>query len=131
MQHKMKEIVFLNGRFLPLKEAKISALTPGVLYGWGLFESMRSYDNRIVYFDQHLKRIKDSSKLTDLKFSYSIAELEEIIRRLVKINGFKDSYVRLSLWKTDLRTDILIFVKKYKPYTPNGYKKGFRACISP
>jgi branched-subunit amino acid aminotransferase/4-amino-4-deoxychorismate lyase len=125
----MKDTVFLNGKFLSAKLARLSALSPGFLYGWGLFETMRSYDNEIVYFDQHLKRIKESSRLIGMRFNYSSVQLKEIVRKLVKINCFKDSYVRLSLWKTDSGADILVLVKKYRPYPSNDYKKGFRACI--
>lgn len=129
--HKMKEIIFLNGEFIPQVEAKVSVLTPGFLYGWGLFETMRSYHNRIVYFTQHLIRIKNSCKLMDMKFPYSQAKLKEIIKRTVKINGFKDAYVRLTLWKSDSGTDILIMVRKYQPYSSKKYQNGFRVCICP
>ncbi len=126
----MKQIVFLNGKFIPQEEAKLPVSTPGFLYGWGLFETMRAYNKKIVYFDEHLKRLKKSARLLDIRCPYPLAELKDIIQRIVKINGLKDAYVRLTLWKCEKGTDILVMVKKYQPYTPEKYKKGFRACIS-
>jgi len=126
----MNEVVFLNGKILPLKEAKISISTPGVLYGWGLFETMRSYNNKIVYFNQHLKRIKDSSRLLGIKLSYSMDRLKDIIKQAVKINCFRDSYVRLTVWKSNSGADILVVVKKYHPYSSEKYKRGFQVCLS-
>lgn len=126
----MEEIVFLNGRFIAKDEARLSLFSPGFLCGWGLFETMRAYNNKIVYLDSHLKRIKRSCQLIKIKFPYSLSQLKEIIQRAVKINGFRDAYVRLTLCKSDSATDISVIVKKYKPYPSFKYKQGFRTCIA-
>ena len=126
----MQETVFLNGRFLATAEARLSALTPGFLLGLGLFESMRSYNGKIVYLDEHLGRIKGSAKLIGIGFPFSFSKLKEIIKKTVQINGFKDTYVRLTLGKAQKGTDILLVAKKYQPYPRQKYKKGFRAAIS-
>lgn len=127
---KMKEIIFLNGKFILPEQAKVSVLSPGFLYGWGLFETMRSYHDKIIYFDEHLIRIKDSSKLIGMKFSYSLGKLKQIIKQAVKLSGFPDAYVRLTLWKSDSGIDTLIIARKYRPYPKAIYKHGFCAGIS-
>jgi branched-subunit amino acid aminotransferase/4-amino-4-deoxychorismate lyase len=126
----MEEVVFLNNKFLPVKEVGLSALSTGVLNSWGVFETMRSYNQRIVYFEEHLKRIKNCSKLIAIKFPHSLNKLKKIIRQTIKINGFKDAYIRLTLWKSEQRTDTLIIVKKYNPYPAQKYIKGFSAGVS-
>jgi len=126
----MKEIIFWNGRFIRQDEAQAPILTPGFLYGWGLFETMRSCNNKIVYFHRHLSRIKNSCKLIGLEFPYSIDKLKRIINRTVKINGFSDAYVRLTLWKSKKCTDVLVITKKYRPPSFQRYRNGFRASIS-
>ncbi len=126
----MQEIIFLNGNFVPRQEAKVSILTPGFLYGWGLFESMRAYNKKIVYFDAHLKRLKKSAKLLDIRCPYALAGLKEIILRAIEINGLEDAYVRLTLWKSEKGTDILVVAKKYQPHTPGKYKRGFSTRVS-
>ena len=126
----MKTTIFLNEKFIPQEEAKLPVLTPGFLYGWGLFETMRAYNNRIVYFDGHLRRIKNSCVLFKMRFPYSMDKLKEIIQRTIKINGFSDAYVRLTLWKSDRGIDTLIVARKYQPYPSKKYRTGFKACIS-
>ncbi|OGX40156.1 MAG: hypothetical protein A2984_02740 [Omnitrophica WOR_2 bacterium RIFCSPLOWO2_01_FULL_41_12] len=126
----MKEIVFLNGKFISKDEAKLSVLEPGFLYGFGLFETMRAYQKKIVYLGAHLKRLKNSCKLIALKCPYSPDKFKRMIKETVKINGFSDTYVRLTLWKSKAGTDILITAKKYQPYSPQRYIKGFSARIS-
>jgi len=131
MRHnETREIIFLNGKFIPAKEACLPVLTLGFLYGWGLFESMRAYDNKIVYFDEHLKRIGKSAKLMDIKCPYAPARLKGVIHEAVKISGFKDAYARLTLWKSENGADILVTVKKYRSYPSRKYKEGFHAFIS-
>ena len=108
----MKITIFLNGKFIPEEQACVPILTPGFLYGWGLFETMRAYNKKIVYFDKHLERLKRSAKLLDIRCPYPLIKLKEIIHEAVKINGFRDAYVRLTLWKCEKGTDILVMVKK-------------------
>jgi branched-subunit amino acid aminotransferase/4-amino-4-deoxychorismate lyase len=127
---KLKEIIFLNGKFISQKEAKLSVLTPGFLYGWGIFETMRAYQKKIVYFDTHLERIQNASKIMEIKFPYALKKLKKIIQTTLKINGFTDAYVRLTLSKSKKGTDTLIMVKKYQPPSKQKYRKGFSAYIS-
>lgn len=127
----MKEIIFLNGKFLSPHEAKVSVLSPGLLYGWGLFETMCSRNNRIVYLDAHLKRIKDSSKLLHINFTYPKGKLKKAIKEVVKINRLKNAYVRLTIWKNpDNKTDVSIIVKKYKSLPDKKYNQGFSCMVS-
>lgn len=125
-----KEIVFLNGKFLGVDEAKLPVSIPGFLYGWGLFETMRFYNYKIVYLDEHLKRIKNSCKLIEMGFPYSIDKLKVIIKKTIKINSFSDAYVRLTLWKSKKSTDVCVITRKYQPPSFRKYRNGFRACVS-
>jgi len=111
----MKETIFLNGKFFTPDEAKVSVSSPGLLRGYGLFETMRAYQEKIVYFNQHLERIKDSCKLIGMQFPYSLDKLKKIIREAVKISALKDAYLRLTLWQAAARTDVLLVVKEYRP----------------
>lgn len=126
----MREKAFLNGKFIPLKEAKISILDPGFLCGFGLFESMRSFNNKIVYFDQHLNRIRDSARLIDLRMPCESNKLKKIIKKTVTSNGFKDTYVRLTLWKSETGLGISVVARNYQPYSAEKYRAGFSTGIS-
>lgn len=126
----MKETIFLNGQFVDSKEAGISVLTPGFLFGYGLFETMRAYRNRIVYFDMHMKRILQASRLIGIKPYYNEGELKAVINKAVQLNGASDSYVRLTLWKSDGKAGILVIVRQYLAFSPKKYLAGFRGCVS-
>lgn len=126
----MKEIICLNGKFLPIEQAKLSVLTPGFLSGYGLFETMRAYNHKIVYLKAHLKRIKTASGLLGLKFPYSMEKIERFIDETVKLNGFSDSRVRLTLWEGLTQTEVLIIVSKYHSPCAEKYKSGLRLIVS-
>jgi len=129
----MEKIVFLNGKFLPQSQAgPAAAATPDLLYGWGLFETMRWCNNKIVHFDRHLRRIKDSSGFLAINFPYPLARLRKHIEETVKINGFCDACVRLTILKKSGKiTDTLITVKKYLPFSIAKYRQGFSCAVSP
>lgn len=127
---RMQEIIFLNGKFLPKRQALISPLEPGFLYGFGLFETMRWRNDMIVYFDAHLKRLDESRKLLGIERAYPQTKLKDIIRKLVNTNGLPDACVRLTLSKREKGTDILITARRYRPYSRLEYKRGFSTCVS-
>lgn len=126
----MGEVIFLNGKFLAVKDAKISVLEPGFLYGWGVFETMRSYNNIILHFDEHLERIQKSAKFLSIGFPYPHSKLKAIIQEAVKISGSSDCYVRLTLWKKEPGAGVLIMVRKYIPHSERYYKRGLGAAIA-
>lgn len=124
----MQESIFLNGKFIKKEEARISAFSPGLLYGWGLFESMRCYHRKIIYFQQHLGRLKTACCALDIDFT--LTKIKGIILEAVKNSGADDAYVRLTIWKTPSGRDILVLAKPYHPYPLKKYNSGFRAYVS-
>ncbi|MBU1125379.1 MAG: hypothetical protein KKC84_05095, partial [Candidatus Omnitrophica bacterium] len=64
---KKSPIVFFNGKYILREETKLSATSVGLLSGWGVFESMRSYKNAIVCLDAHLERLKNSSRFCGIR----------------------------------------------------------------
>jgi branched-chain amino acid aminotransferase len=126
----MKEIIYLNGEYFTIKEANISVLSPGLLCGMGVFETVRSYNKKIVYLDEHLKRLNNSCKLIGLKLKLSPANLKNVIKKTVEGNCLKDAYVRLTVWKSLSGVDISVIAKKYDVYPSVKYKAGFLAGVS-
>lgn len=121
--------VFLNGEYILRDNAGVSMLEPGYISGFGLFETMRSYHGKIIYLMAHLERINKSCRMLQIKFPYSPQKMERIIRHTVRINGFKDAYVRLTVWKKEKGSDLLVVTNEYKPYSARIYARGFRASI--
>lgn len=126
----MEEIVFLNGKYMPLKEAGVPVSDPGFLLGYGVFETMRSFNNKIVRLREHLVRLKNSCGLLGIDLNWTLPQLQSAIQKTCALNGFNDTSVRLTLWRAFGGTGVLILAKKYIPYPVIKYKTGFSAGIS-
>lgn len=62
-------ICFLNGRYLPTRDATIPVLDRGFLFGEGLFETWRTYRGQPFAVEEHLARIKRSARALAIPFN--------------------------------------------------------------
>ncbi|MCR4419578.1 MAG: branched-chain-amino-acid transaminase [Clostridia bacterium] len=88
-------IVYLNGEFLPVEEARISVFDHGLLYGDGVFEGIRAYNGRVFRLREHLDRLYDSARSIALDIGLSKDEMSEVVLETVRRNRLRDAYVRL------------------------------------
>jgi D-alanine transaminase len=86
-------MVFLNGRFLPLEEAKVPVLDRGFIFGDGVYELVPVYSRVAFRLDEHLARLERSLAETRIRNPYSRREWREIIYRLVDAQPFEDQGV--------------------------------------
>ena len=63
----MTGTVFLNGRLIPANRARVSVFDRGLLYGDGLFETLRAYRGRVFALDAHLARLRVSATFLQLR----------------------------------------------------------------
>jgi D-alanine transaminase len=85
--------VYLNGRFLPLDDAKISVLDRGFIYGDGVYELIPVYHRQPFRLRQHLARLQRSLDGIRLANPHTDTEWESIIRELVARTPFDDQGV--------------------------------------
>ena len=90
----MELLVYVDGKFLPQSEAKISVFDHGLLYGDGVFEGIRAYNGRIFKLEQHVNRLFHSAKAIDLKIPHTKEEMADIILETCRKNGMKEGYLR-------------------------------------
>jgi D-alanine transaminase len=86
-------IVYLNGDFLPLEDAKISVLDRGFIYGDGVYELVPVYRREPFRMAEHLARLQRSLDGIRLPNPHSAVEWEAIIRALVAKQEFADQGV--------------------------------------
>ncbi|MDY6916498.1 MAG: aminotransferase class IV [Chloroflexota bacterium] len=93
----MAGVVYLNGRLMPADEARVSPLDRGLLYGYGLFETVRSYGGRVFRLDRHLARLMGGAETLALASGLDPAQLEQAMYRTVEANGLADARIRLTV----------------------------------
>jgi D-alanine transaminase len=86
-------MVFLNGKLLPIEEAKIPVLDRGFIFGDGVYELVPVYSRVAFRLDHHLARLERSLAETKIRNPYSRAQWRDIIYRLVDAQPFDDQGV--------------------------------------
>ncbi len=90
------KIVYLNGEYLPLNEAKVSVLDRGFLFGDGVYEVIPAYSGKLFLFQEHLDRLNNSLKLIQLPILYNKQEWLDILTPLLTDNRAQYIYLQIT-----------------------------------
>lgn len=90
-----EQVVYLEGAYVPLSEAKIPVMDHGLLYGDGIFEGIRAYGGRVFRLDDHMKRFQSAARAINLELPLSIEEITSIVLETCRRNDIVDGYIRL------------------------------------
>jgi D-alanine transaminase len=86
-------MVFLNGAFVPIDEAKVPVLDRGFIFGDGVYELVPVYSRVPFRLDEHLARLERSLAEVRIRNPYSRGQWRDIIYRLVDAQEFEDQGV--------------------------------------
>ena len=93
---KAKELtIYLDGKFVPEADAKVSVFDHGLLYGDGIFEGIRFYNGRVFKLEEHLERLWDSARSICLEIPIGRNEMTEALLETIRQNGLREGYIRL------------------------------------
>ncbi len=81
--------VYLNGKYLPLDQAKISVLDRGFLFADGVYEVIPAYGGRLLRVDEHMQRLQNSLDAIRLQNPLSKQQWLEIFQSLIEANPNK------------------------------------------
>jgi D-alanine transaminase len=85
--------VFLNGKFMPIEEAKVPVLDRGFIFGDGIYELVPVYSRAPFRLEGHLARMERSLSEVGIANPYSRAEWTRIIEQIVEKQPFDDQGV--------------------------------------
>ena len=92
--------VCLNGAILAADEAKIKVTNRAFRYGDGLFETIRMFDGRAIFFDLHWQRLQDG--MTQLGFDSPPNFREQLTEGISKLTENQGNYrIRIQVWRAD------------------------------
>ena len=97
------ERMWLNGKLVPPSEARLEFLTPALHYGVAAFEGIRSYGTArgpaIFRLQDHLERLVHSARVLGWReLPFSIEELAQGCRDVVRASGYQECYIRPLIW---------------------------------
>ncbi|NGO54407.1 branched-chain amino acid aminotransferase [Allomesorhizobium camelthorni] len=96
---QLEGFIWMNGEFVNWADAKIHVLTHGLHYASAVFEGERAYGGEIFKLTEHTERLHESARILGFRIPYSVAEIDDACRELLKKQGFRDAYVRPIAWR--------------------------------
>ena len=134
-------IVYLNGQFVPLEEARVSILDRGFCYGDGLFETLRAYGGKVFRLGLHLERLEQSARGIYLELPESRESLTSIIYETLNKNDLTDAVIRLTVTRGESfpglaidessKPTLVVHVRPFKPVPEAWYREGIKIALLP
>ena len=133
-------LIWMNGDLIPWRDARVHLLTHGLHYGSAVFEGEAVYDGEIFKLSEHSQRLLESAKVLDFEIPYTVAEIDQACRDVVRANGLVNGYVRPIAWRGSeqmgvsaqaTRINLAIAVWNWGSYfDPAARMKGLRLAIA-
>ena len=133
--------IYLNGKYVDERNAKISIFDHGVLYGDGVFEGIRAYKGCIFRLKQHLERLYASAKYIMLKIPLTHGRMTDVVVNTCRMNKIKDGYIRLVVTRGPgtlglapwlcTKPTIFVIADRIKLYPEEFYKNGLSIITVP
>jgi branched-chain amino acid aminotransferase len=90
--------IWMNGELIAWDDAKIHVLTHSLHYGMGVFEGVRAYETdqgpAVFRLTDHMIRLHHSAKIMMMDIPYSVEELVEATKAVVRASGLESCYIR-------------------------------------
>ena len=132
--------VCLDGRILPLVRARVPVFDRGLLFGDGIYETLRSYGGRRFREADHFHRLAASARRLGFRLPVSAAMLAREVTRTLAANRLRDARIRIVVTRGGGRPDLsavtatrptrLVYALPYAPPSAVTYRDGVRAIIS-
>ena len=98
MKGQQQGKIWMNGKLVPYKNAKVHVLTHALHYSTAIFEGIRCYNTprgpMIFRLPEHVERLFKSAKMYSMKMPYSKKEILDGIIKTVKASRLKECYIR-------------------------------------
>ncbi len=130
--------IWMNGALVPWRDAKVHVLTHALHYGSGVFEGARIYDTEVFALTKHSERLHKSAGILGFKIPYSVAEIDQACRDIIKAQGLVEGYIRpiafrgseeMGVAAKNAKINLAIAVWDWGSYFPEEERlKGIRLC---
>lgn len=139
------KLIWRNGEMVPWKDATTHVLTHALHYGTAVFEGIRAYDTPhkgvIIFRNRdHIERLFYSAKVYRIGIDYSVDDLMEVCRKVIRANGLKSGYIRPIVYfgygemgpaSQACPLDVVVAAFPWGAYLgEEGLKNGIDACVS-
>lgn len=131
--------IYLNDQFVTERNAMISILDHGFLYGDGIFETLRAYNGILFRPDDHLYRLEQSAQKLKIILPCPIHRLHRLLNQTLSINRLQNALLRICISRgpgpigldPDLcrKPTLAIIPRTFVGYSQNLYRRGLTVAI--
>jgi branched-chain amino acid aminotransferase len=131
-------VIWMNGQFVPWKEARLHVLSHALHYASSVFEGERAYGGVIFKGTEHHQRLHRSAEILGFKVPYGVSEIDAAAAELLRRQGLTDAYLRPIAWRgseqmgvsaQSSRINVAIAAWEWPAYfSPELREKGIRLC---
>ena len=131
--------IYIDGKFYPKEEAKVSVFDHGYLYGDGIYETLRAYNGKVFEIEKHTKRLFQSAAKMALRLPLDENGFHKAINDSVLENNLLEAYIRVSVSRgvgaIGLDPDLcpepttVIIAKQFEGYPAEMFEKGLKVAV--
>lgn len=133
--------IWFDGELKPWREANVHVLTHALHYASSVFEGQRAYGGEIFKLSEHSARLRKSASVLGFELPWSVEEIDQACRDVLKANNLTDAYMRPLAWRGSeqmgvsaqrARIHVAIAAWEWGAYFgEEAARKGLRLDISP
>jgi D-alanine transaminase len=134
----MPDIAFVNGRFLPWKDATVSIDDRGFQFGDGVYEVVRTYRGAPFELAAHIDRLNRSAKELSLSQPYSRAQWAQWIHQGLGQAGYQEAKIYIQITRGTAPRDhafppenqptVVMTIRELQPLSLQTRQEGVSAC---
>lgn len=129
----MKSLNYFNNTWVDENNLKISVFDLSVMRGFGIFDFLRTYNNKPFRFDDHIDRFFNSAYALEIKTKLTKSQLKSIVLKGIKKNNFKETNIRIVATggvskdtMTQNEPTIIVIFSLASKYSKSHYLKGVK-----
>ncbi len=92
-----EQTVYLNSKFMPMNDSKISTQDRGFLFGDGVYEVIPVYNGQLFRFKEHLQRLKNSLAAVSISNPLTDSEWLSLLNTLIEKHPWQNQYIYLQV----------------------------------
>jgi D-alanine transaminase len=137
----MPNIAVINGKFMPLADARVSVEDRGFLFGDGIYELIRSHEGQLFGLDEHLRRMERSAQAIRLDLRHSRKEWKRLITKAAEQSKIPEAKIYIEVTRgaaprnhtfpKGVASTTVITVRRFEPVPERFRRDGVRTITAP
>jgi len=110
----------INGKIIDAKHACLPVMSEALLYGFSVFETIRTYNHKVFRLNDHLARLYVSADVVGMKPKWTLPKTYAAVVEVLKRNPYKEAKIRVILSPKEL----IVIISRHIAKPPTYYKNG-------